>query len=252
MGVEIANAPEFVGVSLVGIESFQDNNLVRLNPGGFVDGPRVQASEPEVALGSDHIEGRCLMDGIKAIEVQISSVDDIEGSRFEDQLIEDLDIVNLAVGNNDEGGNASSEVQQRMQFHGAFVSSELGPGEKREAEVDGGGVQRIGGLIQFDTERIVGVEAARLADENLCKVGVDSPISDLVGMSECIARDVPSEAHVIEFPLSRAEASFDVPKAFPIGQLSEGHTEKLVPARKAFDLVVTVVSLNAFPEFVNG
>ena len=252
VGVEIANAPKLVGVSLVGIESFQDNDLVGLDPGGFVDGPRVEAAEPEIALGSDYIEGRCLMDGIKAIEVQISSVDDIEGSRFEDQLIEDPDIVNLAVGNNDEGGNASSEVEQGMQFHGAFVSSELGPGEKREAKIDGGGVQGIGSLIQFDTEGIVGVEAARLSDESLCKVGVDSPISDLVGMSERIAGDIPSETHVIEFPSSRTKASFDVPEAFPIGQLSEGHTEKLVPARKVFDLVLAVVSLNAFLEFVDG
>ena len=252
VGVEIANAPKLVGISLVGIESFQNNDLVGLNPGGFVDGPRVQAPEPEVALGSDHVEGRCLVDGIKAIEVQISSVDDIESSRFEDQLIEDLDIVNLAVGNNDEGWNASSEVQQRMQFHGAFVSSELGPGEKREAEIDGGGIQSIGGLIQFDPEGIVGVEVARLADENLCKVGVDSPISDLVGMSERIARNVASKTHVIEFPLSRAQTSFDVPEAFPIGQLSESHAEKLVPARKVFDLVVAVVTLNTFLKLVNG
>lgn len=88
VGVEIANAPKLVGVSLVGIESFQDNDLVGLDPAGFVDGPRVQAPEPEVAFGSD----------------------DIEGSRFEDQLIEDPDIVDFAMGDNDEGGNASSEV----------------------------------------------------------------------------------------------------------------------------------------------
>src|SRR5512139_1302567 len=192
------------------------------------------------------------MNGVKAFEVQIASVDDIESSRFEDQLIEDPDIVNLAVGNNDEGGNASSQIQQRMQFHGAFVSSELGPREKRETEIDGGGVQSIGGLIQFDTEGIVGVEAARLADENLCKVGVNSPISDLVGMSQRIARDVASETHVIEFPLSRAQTSFDVPETFPIGQLSESHAEKLVPTREVFDLVVAVVTLNTFLKLVNG
>ena len=192
------------------------------------------------------------MNGVKAFEIQIASVDNIESSRFEDQLIEDLDIVNLAVGNNDEGGNASSEVEQSMQFHGAFVSAELGPGEKREAEIDGGGVQGIGGLIQFDSEGIVGVEATSLADEDLGKVGIDSPISDLVGMSQSIARDVSAEAHVIEFPLSRTQTYLDVSKTFPIGQLSKGHAEELVPARKVFDLVVAVVSLNAFLEFVNG
>jgi hypothetical protein len=41
----------------VGIESFQDNDLIGLDPGGFVDGLRVEASEPEVAFGSGDEEG---------------------------------------------------------------------------------------------------------------------------------------------------------------------------------------------------
>jgi len=252
VGIEIANAPKLVGIGLVRIESFQDNDLVGLDPVGFVDGSRVEASEPEVAFGSDHKEGRCLMDGIKAIEIQISTIDNVEGSWFEGQLIENFDVVNLAMSNNDEGGNASSEVEQGMQFYSAFVGSELGPREKGETQIDGGGVQSIGGLIQFDSEGIVGVEATGLPHEDLGKVGIDSPISDLVGMSQSIARDVSAEAHVIEFPLSRTETGLDVSEAFPIRQLSEGHAEKLVPARKVFDLVVAVVSLNAFLKFVYG
>ena len=124
--------------------------------------------------------------------------------------------------------------------------------EKRKTQIDGGGVQIIGGLIQFDSEGIVGVKATGLPNEDLGKVGIDSPISDLVGMSQSIARDVPSKAHVIEFPLSRTETCLDVSEAFPIGKLSKGHAEELVPARKVFDLVVAVVSLNAFLKFVYG
>ena len=236
----------------MGIESLQDNDLIALHPGGFVDGPRVEASEPEVAFGSDDEEGRCLMDGIKAIEIQISTIDNVKGSWFEGQLIEDVDIVNLAVGDNDKGGDTSPEVQKGMQFHSAFVGSELGPWEKGETQIDGGGVQGIGGLIQFDSEGIVGIEATSLADENLGKVGIDSTISDLVGVGQGIARDISSEAHVIEFPLSRTQTCLDVSETFPIGQLSKGHAEELAPARKAFDLVVAVVSLNAFLKFVNG
>jgi hypothetical protein len=56
---------------------------------------------------------------------------------------------------------------------------------------------------------------------------------------------------VIEFPLSRAQTNFDVPEALPIGQLSESHAEKLIPARKVFDLVVAVVTLNTLVKLVN-
>jgi hypothetical protein len=57
---------------------------------------------------------------------------------------------------------------------------------------------------------------------------------------------------MIEFSLSRTETGFDVSEALPISKLSKGHAEKLVPARKAFDFVVAIVTLNAFVKFVNG
>ena len=171
----------------MGIESFQDNDLVGLDPGGFVHGPRVEAFEPEVAFGSDDIESRGLMNGIEAIEVQIPTVDDIEGSGFEDQLIEDMDVVNLAMRDNEERRNASPEIQEGMQLHGAFVSSELGPREKREAEIDRGGVQCISGLIQFDAKGIVGIKTSSTGNKNLGKVCIDPPIPYLVGMSQSIA-----------------------------------------------------------------
>lgn len=246
------NTPEFVGISLVGIESFQDNDLIALDPGGFVDGPRVEAPESEVAFGPGDEEGRCLMDNIKATEIQITTIDNVKGSWFESQLIEDVDVVNLAMSDNDEGRDTPPQIQEGMQFHSAFVSSELGPWEKGQTQIDRGGVQSIGGLIQFDSKGMVGVEATSLANENLCKVGIDSPISDLIGMSQSIARDLSSKAHVIEFPLGRTQTCLDVSKTFPIGQLSKGHAEELVPAREVFDLVVAIVLLNAFVEFVNG
>jgi len=55
-----------------------------------------------------------------------------------------------------------------------------------------------------------------------------------------------------EFPLSRTQTHLDVAETFPIGQLSKGHAEELAPAREVFDVVVAVVSLKAFLEFVNG
>jgi hypothetical protein len=80
------------------------------------------------------------MHGIKAIEMQISTIDNVKSSWFEGQLIEDVEVVNFAVSDNDEGRDRSPEVQKGMQFHSAFVGSELGPWEKGETQIDGGGV----------------------------------------------------------------------------------------------------------------
>ena len=252
VGIEIANSSEFVGIGFPGVKTFQDNDLIGLDPGGFVHRSRIEAPEPEVAFGSGDKKGQCLMDSIKAIEIQIPTVDDIKGSWFEDQLIQNGDVVNFAMSDNNERGNASPEVQESVQFHSGFVGSEFGPRKKRQTQIDGGGVQSVGRLIQFDTEGIVGIEATRLGDEDLSKVGIDSPIPDLIGVSQGIAGDLASKTHMIEFSLSRAETSLDVSEAFPIGQLSKGHAEKLVPAREVFDFVVAIVMMNAFVKIVNG
>ena len=42
----------------MGIESFQDNALIALEPDGLVDRPGVEASETEIAFGSGDEEGR--------------------------------------------------------------------------------------------------------------------------------------------------------------------------------------------------
>jgi hypothetical protein len=52
------------------------------------------------------------MNGIEAIEVHIPVVDDLKGSRFEDQLIEDMDVVNLAMRDNEMRGYISSEIKE--------------------------------------------------------------------------------------------------------------------------------------------
>ena len=201
VGIEIANTSEFVGISFPGIKTFQDNNLVGLDSGGFVDQSRIKTPEPEVAFGTGDKKSQCLMDSIKAIEIQIPTIDNIKGSWFEDQLIEDVDVVNFAMSDNNERGDISSEVQEGVQFHSGFVGSEFGPREKRQTQIDGGRVQGVGRLIQFDTEGIVGVKTSCLGFKDLGIVGLDAPIADLSGMSQSIAGDFASLTHMIEFSL---------------------------------------------------
>ena len=251
-GIEIANPSEFVGIGFLGVKAFQDNDLVGLDSSGFVYRLGIKAPGPEVAFGPSDKEGQRLMDSITAIEIQINTADNIKGSWFEDQLIQDGDVVNFAMSDNNEGGNTSPEVQGSVQFHSSLAGSEFGLRKKRQTQIDGGGIQGIGCLIQFETERIDDIEATRLADEDLGKVCIDAPISDLIGMSKGVSGGVAAKNHMIEFSLSRTETGFDVSEAPPIGELSKGRAEKLVPARKVFDFLMTIVTLNAFVKFVNG
>jgi hypothetical protein len=42
----------------------------------------------------------------------------------------------------------------------------------------------------------------------------------------------------------------DIPQAFPIGKLGEGHTEILIPTGETYDFVVAVVMIDTFSELV--
>jgi len=111
-GIEITNPSQFFGVIPFGIKPLEDNDLVALNTGGFVDGPRVETFEAEIAFCSGHKECLRLMDHIKTSKIEIPSIHDIKGSWFEDQLIEDGHIVNLSMSNDDNGRNASAQIQE--------------------------------------------------------------------------------------------------------------------------------------------
>ena len=139
-----------------------------------------------------------------------------------------------------------------MELDGSFSLTELSPREKRQTEVDGGSVEGIDCLFQLDTKVFVGVKSSGLGNQDLSEVGVDAPISDLVGVSQGIARHVSSKAHMIELLLVAPEASLDVSETFAIGELGKTHTKELIPAGKRFDLVVALVALDTFLKFVLG
>src|SRR5438874_11953546 len=57
---------------------------------------------------------------------------------------------------------------------------------------------------------------------------------------------------MIETTPESAQAGFDVAQALAIGQLRESHREKLVPARKAADLAVALITIHAAPKLLRG
>jgi len=144
------------------------------------------------------------------------------------------------------------QIQKSMEFDGPFAFPELGPREKSQTEVDGGRVQSIDGLIQFDAEGIGGVKLSGFCDEDLGEVCVNPPISGLIGVGKGIAGDPPPDAQVIKSGLGCPQADLDIPEAFAIGKLGEGHTEILIPAGKADHLAIAVVLIDAFSELVCG
>ena len=99
----------------------------------------------------------------------------------------------------------------------------VGPLKKeREAEVNGGGVQRIGGGLEFKAECSIGVEPAGLLDEDLGEIGKDAPGPFFVGHRQGVTGGGLPDAGLIEFRAKGRQTGFDVAQTFAPSQLGEG------------------------------
>jgi hypothetical protein len=127
---------------------------------------------------------------------------------------------------------------------------ELGPREQRQTQIDGGGIERVDGLIEFQTEGVLGVKPPGQADQYVRKIGVDSPVPHLIRVGQRVARDGAANSTVIEFGRRGPQTGFDVAQALSKSQLSKGHREKLFPTRETLDFVVAVVAFYATAKFV--
>ena len=250
VGIDVADAPQGVGILLPGKRSAQDDRLVEANADRLVCRSRIAAPAAEVALGPRDEKCAGPVDAVQAAEVQVAPVHNVEGARFEEQIVEDVDVVDLAWSNDDKGREVSPQVQQSMHLDGALRPAKLRPREQRQAQVDRGGVQGIGDALQIGTKGLVRIEPGRLGDQDSGKVAEDPPIPLLVGLGQGAFGHGAPDARVIEFGTNGFEARFDVPQAFAIGQLGKAHDLELSIAAQPADVLVPAVAGNALVEFI--
>jgi hypothetical protein len=136
-----------------------------------------------------------------------------------------------------------------MHFNRTLVATELRPGKHRQTQIDGGGIQRIEGLVQLHTQRLVAIQQASLGDERPREIGEDAPVARFVGVRQCVARNAAAKTQMIKLRLLRAQTGFDIAQAFAPGELGEGQTEKLIPAGEALHFVIATVTFHAATEF---
>ena len=111
----------------------------------------------EIDLCAYHEVRHVLCKSIEPRKVGEGLVHDVEGPGIDGQFVEDTDLSHRTACNAYKAGNGASEVHQRVNVDGALVPAELCPWEQRQAQVDSGGVERIGGMSQLDAEALVGI-----------------------------------------------------------------------------------------------
>jgi hypothetical protein len=119
-----------------GVEAFQHNRLIALKSSRSVDWVRVEAPESEIALGPGDKESHRLMHSVESGKIELASIHDVDGSSFHEEIVGNVDVVDLPMGDEDECWDTAPQIQQCVQFHGPFSLAELGPREERQAKID--------------------------------------------------------------------------------------------------------------------
>jgi len=87
---------------LIGLEAFR-----------FVDRLGIKTPKMEILFGSNYEKSRRLMKLVETGKVHITSVEDIDGSWFYGELVQEIDLVNSAVGYKDHRGDAATQIQKK-------------------------------------------------------------------------------------------------------------------------------------------
>ena len=235
-----------VGIVFAGVVNGQDADLVADDVGRMaVDRFGVAALELCVRLGSGDKECAALVDDIKPGKVQVPPIQQVVRARLYGEMVQCVDLVHLPVADVDKRWNRASEIEQRMQLYGRLVLAKRCPRIHRQTKVDGRRIEGINRRVQIDSQRFVGVKRSSDTNKVLRKVGIYLPRSLGIRIGQRVARHrVATQAHVIKPTHMRSQIQFDIAQRFPIRQLRKHRHQKLVEARKVFDLAVARVAID--------
>lgn len=225
--IDEADSSEFPGVIPFALGGLQADTLVATQATGFVNRAGFADVEGHVALGPRYEECSSSMNMIEPCKIDVSTIHDIDASRFENDSVKNVHVVDASVGNVHEHWDRALQIDHRMQFDRGFGLPEMRPREHRKAKVNCRGIECVNHLLEIESIGIFGVQSASLADEDIPESFVDPPIPIFVRIREIRSDDLPANAHRVAMSAA-IQASFDIPQTLPKGDLGEGHGQKLI------------------------
>jgi hypothetical protein len=268
-GILELDASQMLRIVLVGLRGGQRNGLIATQSRGLVHGARVDATKEQIGFAPDDKERLRLMQGEPAGEVGEAAIHDVKAASFGYQDVGYIDLVHLAIGDVDEGGNIApkvgnpppaigwaeltpAQVEQRMHFDGSLGGAEARPRKDAQAQVDGRGIECVGRLLQRHRKAVVGVKLSGDLNKAYREILVDVPVALFVGIGQRALGDVATDTQVAELGSVNAQTGFDVAQAFAVSQLREGHAKKLIEMRKSLGGILGRVTLHVAAECVKG
>jgi hypothetical protein len=234
------------------IEDGEHDGLVADQAGAFVDFAGVAALNFEIGLGTRDEETAGTAQSKKALEIDIAAIHHVEGARFGNQLVEQVDVVPFAVADMNEGRDIAPQVQERMQLDSRFGRTKRCPRKHRQTQIDGGGVESVNRVFQIDSKGLVGIQPSCHRDQPLGKVAVDAPVASCVGVGKSVARHGAADAQVVELGGLRAQTGFDISETLAKRQLRKSHRQVLIQASEPLHLVMSTITRHTATEVVSG
>ena len=221
------------GVVLRNVVIVQYDGLIADKTAATVHLGRVNALGVLVAFGTGHKEGAGLMHLEQASKVYVASVYDVERAWLQDQDVQNIDLVHLAIADVDKGRNRASEVQLDVQLDGCLGFAKRRPVEQTQTQIDGGGIQRVDRFLEIESQVLAQIKLASAPDHNWGQVGPDSPVARLVGIGQGGAVNAVSKSHGVQLARVGSKRHFDVARTLSPSQLSKSHDAKLLLASQA-------------------
>src|SRR5215469_17973415 len=130
LNVQVAHAPQRIGISFRRFDGGQDNGVVRAYAGGLVYRVRVAPLKQNILFRADNEECRAECEHKQAGEIQVAAIHNVECTSFRNELVQDVHIPGFAIGDADKRRNIAVQVEQGMHLHSRLVATKLGPGEQ--------------------------------------------------------------------------------------------------------------------------
>src|SRR5688572_20505179 len=124
--IEVTHSAKPLGIATPGDRIVEHDDLIALQAGLFVHLLGVKPPTVETFLGPRHKECSRLMHAVESSKIYISTVHQVNGPGFPDQLIEDVDLVNLSArGDSSVDTNLPSSFTHCSIFAAAFPRVEV-------------------------------------------------------------------------------------------------------------------------------
>src|ERR1700681_1518615 len=114
--IAVANAPQLFGITFAGHWIDERHDLIADHASSAVHRLGIEALKIETFFRPGYKESSGEMQLVQAREIEVAAIHHIEGAGLEAELVQNVDLVNLAMCNDHNSWDVAVEVQQGMQF----------------------------------------------------------------------------------------------------------------------------------------